>query len=414
MIKRISRFAWVVALVLVALTLALSCAPKEQVTPAGKKPTEIWLRGSAAMTGIYAASLLPAAEAIKEAVDLINTERGGIDGVPWKVELLDDAGDVAKATATYEQLKVKEPRANMMVFMTTSGVAEALRERFNEDKICVMLPSGSATAIYPAGNTFCIVISHPDGFGFFIDWLAETQPKPVKLGLLNWDSTFGRSIMTDECTNYAKSKGVDIVATELFGIREMDLTTQLTKIKNAGATWVFTNTLGFGTVTVLKSVDALGLKGKMNFAGGHFAMDYDVLRVAEALTEGFVGPHSMVTWDEADNPYVAERRKAFDAAERPDSYRAQPFLVFKGWMTYVADIHEAAIEEVGWENLDAEAFKAQIVKTKDLKLPWTILNYSADKPETNWARMVQFKGGKVLPITDWRKAPDLRPAQYKK
>jgi len=413
MTKRMPGFLWTVALLLVALTIAVSCAPKEQATPVGQKPNEIWLRGSAAMSGIYAASLLPAAEAIKEAVEIINKERGGIDGVTWKVELLDDAGDVVKATAAYEQLKSKQPKADMMVFMTTSGVAEALRERFNEDNICAMLPSGSATALYPAGNTFCIIISHPDGFGFFIDWLSETQQKPVKLGLLNWDSTFGRSIMTDECANYAKSKDVDIVATELFGIKELDVTTQLTKIQNAGATWIYTNTLGFGTVTVMKSADALGLMGKMNLAGGHFAMDYDILRVAEEATEGFVGPHSVVTWDEVDNPYVAERRQAFDAAERPDSYRAQPFLVFRGWITYVADMHEAAIKEVGWEKLNAEALKAQIVKTKDLKLPWTILNYSAEKPETNWARMVQFKGGKVLPITDWRKAPDLRPAQYK-
>jgi ABC-type branched-subunit amino acid transport system substrate-binding protein len=320
---------------------------------------------------------------------------------------------VAKATANYEQLKSKQPKSTMMVLISTSGVAEALRERFNEDNICVMLPSGSASALYPAGNTFCIVISHPDGFGFFIDWLAETQQKPIKLGLLNWDSTFGRSIMTDECANYAKSQGVEIVATELFGLRELDVTTQLTKIQNAGATWVYTNTLGFGTVSVMKSVDAMGLRDKMNFAGGHFAMDYDILRVAEEATEGFVGPHSVVTWDEVDNPYVAERRQAFDAAGRPDSYRAQPFLVFRGWFTWAADVQEAAIKEVGWEKLNDEALKAEIVKTKDLKLPWTTLNFSADKPETNWARMVQFKGGKVLPISDWRKAPDLRPAQYK-
>jgi len=411
--KSISGFIWTVALLLVALTVAISCAPKEQVTPAAQKPSEVWLRGSVAMSGIYAASLLPAAEAFKEAVGILNTERGGIDGVEMKVEFLDDGGDVAKAIANYEQLKAKEPKSTMMVVISTSGVAEALRERFNEDKICVMLPSGSATALYPAGNTFCVVISHPDAFGLFIDWVSETQTKPVKLGLLSWDSTFGRSIMTDECLNYAKSKDVDIVATELFGLKELDVTTHLTKIQNAGATWVYTNTLGFGTVTVLKSVDALGLMGKMGFAGCHFSMDYDVLRVAEKAAEGLVGAHSVVTWDEVDNPYVAERRQAFEAAERPDSWRAQPFLVFRGWIDYIGNLYEGAIEEVGWENLDDEALKAQLVKTKDLKLPWTILNYSAEKPETDWARMVQFKGGKVLPITDWRKAPDLRPAQYK-
>lgn len=398
---------------LITAILVASCAPKA-VTPPAAKPAEVWLRGSAAMTGIYSGSLLPASEALKEAVELVNKD-GGIDGVTWKVELLDDGGDVARATANYEQLKAKEPKSTMMVLITTSGVAEALKERFNEDKIVCMLPSGSETALYPAGNSFCIVISHPDGFGFFCDWLAKTQPKPIKLGFCNWDSTFGRSVLTDECLNYAKSKGIEVVATELFPITQMDVSTQLTKIKDKGANWVFTNTLGFGTLVVLKSASAIGLIGKMNFAGGHFSVDYDVNRtVGPIIGEGFVGPHSAVTWDETDNPYVAERRQAFEAAKRPEEQRAQPYLLFKGWFRYVADIYEAAIDDVGWDKLDAEALKKQIVKTKNRDLGWTILTFTADKPETIHARMVQFKGGKVLPITDWGVAPDLRPAQYKK
>lgn len=413
MIIKIVRLVLLMTCIGAILTTSFNCAPKEKIAPVEQKPSEVWLRGSSSMSGLYAASALPMYEAIKDGVKIINDERGGIDGVEWKVELIDDGGDIAKAIANYEQLKAKEPKSDMMMFICASGVIEALRERFNEDNICVMVSAGSATALYPAGNTFCIVISHADGFGLFIDWLAETQPKPIKLGMLNWDSTFGRAIMTDECTNYAKSKGVDIVATELFGTREIDVTTQLTRLQNAGATWVYTNTLGFGTVSVLKTVDAMGLMGKMHFAGGHYAMDYDVLRVAEQAAEGFVGVHGVVTWDEVDNPYVAERIQAFNAAERPDSYKAQPFLVFRGWMTYIADLYEGAIDDVGWGGLNDKALKSQIVKTKDLRLPWTILNFSNEKPESNWARIVQFKDGKALPITDWRKAPDLRPAQYK-
>ncbi len=222
---------------LISLVLVVGCAPKA-VTPPAAKPTEVWLRGSAAMTGIYSGSLLPASEALKEAVELVN-KQGGIDGVTWKVELLDDGGDVARATANYEQLKAKEPKSTMMVLITTSGVAEALKARFNEDNIVCMLPSGSATALYPSGNSYCIVISHPDGFGFFCDWLAETQPKPIKLGFCNWDSTFGRSVLTEECLNYAKSKGVEVVATELFPITQMDVSTQLTKIKDAAPDVIF-------------------------------------------------------------------------------------------------------------------------------------------------------------------------------
>jgi len=415
--KKLSGLVAVVALVLVALPLIASCAPAEEAPPAAPaaevKPDAVWLRCTVAMTGPYAASLLPAAEAMQDAIEIVNRERGGIDGVPWKFEMLYDGGDVAKAIANYEQLRVKEPKSLWMITMGTSGIAEALRERFNEDGIINHMPVGSQASIYPAGNSFCLVISHADAFGFFCDWVAETQPKPIKLALLSWDGSFGRSIMSDECLNYARQKGIEIVATELFGIMDMDVSTQLTKIENAGANWVYTNTLGFGTVVVLKSANALGLQDKIHFAGCHFAVDYDVNRVAGPMGEGFVGVHSVVTWDELDNPYVVERRAAFEAKGLPEENRAQPYLIFRGWMDYETDIYEKAIAEVGWENLDSDALKSQLVKTKDLKLPWTILNYSADKPETNWARMVEFKDGKVLPITDWRKAPDLRSTEYK-
>ncbi len=409
---KVLHLSFVGFLAVMALVVVAACAPKAVTLPAAK-PTEVWLRGSAAMTGIYSGSLLPASQAFKEAVELVNKE-GGIDGVTWKLELLDDGGDVARAIANYEQLKARQRKGLMMLLISTSGVAEALRERFNEDNIICMLPAGSATALYPAGNSFCIVISHADGFGFFCDWLAETQPKPIKLGFCNWDTTFGRSVLTEECLNYAKSKGIEIVATELFPITQMDVSTQLTRIKDKGANWVFTNTLGFGTLVVLKSASAVGLIGKMNFAGGHFAVDYDVRRTAGPLGEGFVGPHSAVTWDETDNPYVVERRQAFEAAKRPEEERAQPYLLFKGVARYIADIFEAAIDDVGWDKLDVAALKKQIVKTKNRDLGWTILTFTADKPETRHVRMVQFKNGKVLPITGWRMAPDLRPAQYKK
>jgi len=408
-----SGLFFLVALALVALPLVASCAPAEEAPLA--KPAEIWIRASCAMTGIYAGSLLPAAEAMKEAIDIVNSERGGIDGATWKVEVLDDGGEVEKAVANYEKVKAKEPRSPMMILISTSACAEALRERFNEDGIICFLPSGSDKALYPAGNSFCIVISHSDGFGFFIDWLVETQPQPIKLAFLSWDSSFGKAVLSPECLQYAKDKGVEIVATELFAITEMDLTTHLTKIKEAGANWVFTNTLGFGTSVVLKNANNMGLleSGDIRFAGGHFSMDYDVNNTLGPIGEGFVGPHSVVTWDEVENPYVAERVASFEAAGRPVLQKAQPYLVFKGWFDYIADVFEGAIADGGWENLDADALRNQLVQTKDLELPFTILNYSADKPETNWARMVEFKGGKVLPITDWRKAPDLRPAQYK-
>jgi len=416
--KKFSGLVAVVALVLVALPLIASCAPAKEAPPAAPaaevKPDAVWMRGSVAMTGPYAASLLPALEAAKDAINIVNTERDGIDGVEWKVDILDDGGDVAKAIANYEQLRVKEPKCLLFLNISTSDVAIALKDRWNEDGVVCWLPSCAPAAIYPSGNTFSIITPYADGFGLFCDWLVETQPKPIKLGFCTWDSSMGKSVLTDECLNYAKQKGIEIVEPpQLYGIMEMDVSTQLTNLKNAGANWVYTNTLGFGTVVLLKTAASLGLKDEMHFAGCHFAMDNDVNYVAGPAGEGFVGYHNLVTWYETDNPYVAERIAAFKAKDLPIEQKAQPYLVFKGWFELEEMIYENAIAEVGWENLDADALKNQIYKLKDYDAEVGIFTYSPDKPEPRHARIVQFKGGKILPITDWRVCPDLRPAEYK-
>jgi ABC-type branched-subunit amino acid transport system substrate-binding protein len=412
--NKVSSSLLAVIAILMIVTVVAGCAAAPAAKPPVKavKPEAVWFRATIPLTGPYAASMLPSVDATKEAMDYVNTKYGGIDGVPWKYELLDDGMDVAKSIANYEKFKVQQPKT-LVTSVWNSAIAEALKQRFNEDGIICVSCAPSAAALYPVGNTVTIIVSYTDGFGLFCDWLAETQPKPIKLAFLTWDSSMGKAILTDECKNYAKSKGVEIVASELFGMRDMDVSTQLTKIKDAGADWVYTNTLGPGPVVILKSMNALGLIGKMKLAGDHFAMDNDVNVAAGPLAEGLVGYHNMVTWYETDNPYVKSRIDAFTAAKRTDQVKSQPHLVFQAWFEWMRGIYEAAVKDVGWEKIDAAALKKQFFAVKDQKTNMNTMTLTADKPEPRHARIVQVKGGKILPITDWRVCPDLRPASAK-
>jgi len=408
------------AIILIATVTLAGCAggtpaaqaPAAQAPAKVVKPEAVWFRATIPLTGLYAASMMPSVEAVKESLDLVNTNYGGIDGVPWKYELMDDGMDVAKAVANYEKFKAAQPKT-LITSVWNSSIAEALKQRYNEDGILCLSCSPSPEATYPAGNIINIIVAYTDGFGMFCDWLAETQPKPIKLAILTWDSPFGRAILTDECKNYAKSKGVDIVAIELFGQTTMDVSTQLTKIKEAGADWVYTNTLGPGPVVVLKSANALGLLGKMKFAGDHFAMDNDVNMAAGPLAEGFTGYHTFVTWYETNDPYVQSRIKAFEEKKYPAQYKSQPILCFPAWFEWMRGVYEATVKDVGWDKVNAEALKKHFFATKNqyVKMGYTTL--SADKPEPRQARIVQVKEGKIVPITDWRTAPDLKPASSK-
>ena len=84
-----------------------------------------------------------------------------------------------------------------------------------------------------------------------------------------------------------------------------------------------------------------------------------------------------------------------------------------GWMCAAAQ-HRAmnqVVEKHGWEGLTAENLKAALNTIKDWQ-PFggmTSVTYTAQRPVPRGIRMFQVKGGKILPITDWKVAPNFLP-----
>lgn len=62
-----------------------------------------------------------------------------------------------------------------------------------------------------------------------------------------------------EVRRYAAEKGVDIVYEDVFEVEDMDVSTQMKAIKNAGASWVYDSTLAHGLGMIGKSAAALGM-----------------------------------------------------------------------------------------------------------------------------------------------------------
>ncbi|MBN1690932.1 MAG: ABC transporter substrate-binding protein [Dehalococcoidia bacterium] len=410
------KLVTLISAVMALMLVVLACAPAAttQKSEASAKPEVYTFYLFADVSGPYAAIQAGLVDGFRDAMNYISQEKGGIDGVPMELVFRDTAGDLKAAIAAYEAFRSETPKPFFMWPME-SATGEALKDRFIEDDIVGMTSAASAATIYPAGNIFTFTPSYTDGFGFFIDWLVQTQPKPIKLAILTWDNTFGRAILTDECRDYCKQKGVELVAEEVFGATQMDVTTQLTRIKDKGANWVFTNTLGGAPAVILKSADSLGLIGKMNFSGCQWALDKQALiGLAGPLAEGFYGPSPFVSWDEEDNPYiklVSERAKAAggDVWEKKAGSR----LVYCGLWTYMKSIIEQSIAEVGWDKLSGKVLRKYMEQTNAYDCGTTSITYSPTKHESVGARVLNVKNSKILPVTDWGKCPDLRPAKYK-
>lgn len=404
---RITYLSIIMIMSIVAALIA-SCAPGAQPTSTNK-PKEIVFYQFLDVSGPYAADVQGAIGSVEDAFQYINA-KGGADGVPWRFVYRDTGGDLKAALAAYEAFKASDPKP-LFMSITESASNEALKDRLVEDGIFAVCAGAVASFIYPPRNQYSHAPSYADVCGYWMDWAVRTQPKPIKLAFLTYDSVFGRAILIDEVRNYAKEKGIEIVAEEVFGMTQMDLTTQLTRIKEKGANWVYSNVLGQSEAVILKGADQLGLLKTIKFTGCHWTMlAHTLTKLAPTQAEGYVAPSNLRNWDETNVPYIKLLNERVIAAKAEQSSN---WLQTLGVLNLANDLYIAAVKEVGWDKLDAAALKKQAEKLNKYDIGYSYLTWTAKKHENPWIRMEQVKNGVIVPIGDWEKAPNLAPVQYR-
>jgi ABC-type branched-subunit amino acid transport system substrate-binding protein len=335
-----------------------------------------------------------------------------IPGAKYKLKWADSGGMLSRATSVYRRFKQSKPKP-LLIIIAQTGEAEALRHLFEESKIILYSWGASAKVCNPVGKyVFGNMVSYPDQFGFFLDYVAETwdygkMKRNPKVGILTWDTAFGRGFESDVTKAYAKKKKVDIITPFQFApVAPIDVSTQLLSLQKAGADWIFSSWLAPQTATVCKDMTRLGMKGKIKYAGSCPTGDVFLKRLAGADAEGFISLHSYRTFDEDPN---ALWRKLFKENKRKpeDMAYGYPQMVC-GTMT-VLEAYKRAIKKVGWDKLNSDALSEALESLKDYDA-WTApVTYSPKRHSHNKLRMVQWQKGKLVPITDWREAPDMNP-----
>ncbi len=193
----------------------------------------------------------------------------------------DSGGVLSRATAIFRRFKQSTPKP-LLIIVAQTGEAEALRHLFEESKIILFSWGASAKVTYPVGKyVFANMVSYPDQFGFFIDYVAKNWDyakagRNPKVGILTWDTAFGRGFDSEITMAYAAAKKVDIVKPFQFApTAPVDLSTQILNLSNAGVDWIYSSWMANATATCLKDLNRLGLSGKIKYAGscptgGHF------------------------------------------------------------------------------------------------------------------------------------------------
>jgi len=335
-----------------------------------------------------------------------------IPGAKYDLKWADSGGVLARATSIFRRFKESKPKPLLIVIAQT-GEAEALRPLFEESKMVLYSWGASAKVTYPVGKyVFGNMVSYPDQFGFFVDYVSKNwdyakMKRNPKLGILTWDTAFGRGFESDVTTAYAVQKKVDIIKPFQFApTAPIDVSTQILSLNKDGADWIYSSWMAAQTATVCKDLVRLGLKDKIKYAGSCPTGDVFLKRLAGGDAEGFLTTHSYRTFDEDPNALWFKLFK--ENNRKPDDMAYGYPQMVCGTMT-VLEAYKRAIQKVGWEKLSSEALSEALESLKDFD-GWTApVTYAPNRHSHNKVRLVTWKQGKLLPVTDWTEAPNMNP-----
>jgi ABC-type branched-subunit amino acid transport system substrate-binding protein len=367
------------------------------------------------LTGPYGSTVGPANPGIQDAVEYVNNELGGIDGVKIKAHIRDNKGEASLGLQQYAELATMKPKPLFLVLMHVA-TGEALPDKLVRDGI-IGIGGASLPFLYPVGNTYGNINLLEETMAGAV-WLVRNnwrEKRNPRAAILTWDHPVGRCIVTPEFSDYLKELKVDLVSTELFGLRDVDVTTQMVRIRSQTPDWLLSSAGGGGYMAVMKSVKELGLKIQFIAQPSVEAM----VKVQPQLFEGTIFTSSVRPFDDMEHPGIKKMKEYIKKNNRSKSEEAHFYILAWQCVLMVRHVVKAAVGKVGWGKLDVIALKNEMNKLKN----WmfldgvSIITYTEGRRSSPWVVPMTVADGKLKYLLDPKgkfiEVSDMRPAKYR-
>ena len=244
--------------------------------------------------------------AVKAGMEIAVEEINAKGGLQLELNCQDDEHDTEKALNAYNTLK--DWGMQVMAGPTTTAPCNVVAAECANDKIFMLTPSGSGASIIEYGdNIFQICFTDPNQGVASADYMA-THDLGTTIGVIYDSSDVYSSGIYEKFAAEAQVKGLNVACVEAFTAdNKADLTTQVTKCKDAGCDVVFLPFYATEAAQVLTYANTIG------YAPTFFGCDgMDGILTVEnfdpALAEGLMllTPFSADASDEATKSFVAK------------------------------------------------------------------------------------------------------------
>lgn len=331
----------------------------------------------------------PEAKTLEMYVESINKD-GGVLGRQLQLVHYDDGSDANKANGFTKRL-IFDDKVDVIIGGTTTGATMSMVPLVEKAEIPFISLAGAVVVIDPV-KKWVFKMPHTDRMA--AEKVFEDMKKRgiSKIALVSETSGFGQS-GKKESETVASKYGIDIVAQEVYGPKDTDMSPQLTKIKNNPAVQaVFIFGLGQGPALVQRNYKQLDIK--LPVYESHGVCSEEFIKLARDAAEGTRLPCAalVVAQDLPDSdpqkPVVTGYAKAFQERWKQDVSTFGGHA-YDGLMVYLDAVKRAG-------STDKAKVRDAIESTKGLMGTGGEFNMSATDHmglDLSAFRMLEIKGG---------------------
>jgi branched-chain amino acid transport system substrate-binding protein len=320
--------------------------------------------------------------------------KGGIKGNKIELMVYDTGGDVTKAKQLANKL-IKDDKVVAIIGPSTTGESMAIIDDVEKAGIPLISCAAGIKITDPVKKW---VFKTPANDHIAAEKILNymTTKKQKSFALLTVNDSFGQS-GREQLKALAKQKGFNVVADEVFGPKDTDMTAQLTKIKGSKPDAIICWGTNPGPAVVTKNVKQLGIKIPLYMSHGVASKKYIELAGADAA-EGVILPAGkLAIYDKlkAADPQVKVLR------EYDQSYKKHYGMEASTFGGYAHDAFLLIIEALKKGALNPESIRSNIEQSK--KLVAVSGNFSMSEKDHNGLDLSAFE---MVRITkgDWELA----------
>lgn len=213
-------------------------------------------------------------------------DKGGINGMKLEAVIYDTGGDATKAVQLATKL-IKDDKVSVIIGPSTTGESMAVIPVVEKEKIPMISCSAGIKITDPVKQwVFKTPANDHVAAEKILNYMAGKKQKNI--ALLTVTDGFGAS-GREQIKALAKQKGFTVVADEVYGPKDTDMTAQLTKIRGIKPDAIICWGTNPGPAVVTKNVKQLGINTPLYMSHGVASKKYIELAGADSA-EGVMLP----------------------------------------------------------------------------------------------------------------------------